>query len=169
MWFQGPYGVKIPYIQNAMTGNAFKFMRLFIHFTGNSIRKVSLLDPLSKVLYTLVSCSTHIISAFVSSRLHHHLRIITSVSHPPLYHHVGATVFISSRRRCPRLRNYIVSASSTAVQYHIGPTHHFSVSYWSYPPPFGIIPAYYPPPFGIIVASSTAILYHIGPTHRCLV
>ena len=41
LWRQGPYGVNIPYIQNSMTGNAFEFMRRFIHFTDNSIRKVS--------------------------------------------------------------------------------------------------------------------------------
>ena len=150
LWRQGPYGVDIPYIQNDMTGNAFYFMRQFIRFTDKSIRKVSWFYPLSKVLYTLVSCSNHIISAFVSSRCRYHLCIITSVSHPRTYHHDAATIFVSSCRRYPYLRNYIISASSTAVLYHINPTHHCVVSYR--PPNHCHMVSYWPPipPFRII-------------------
>ena len=139
MWRQGPYGVNITYIQKYMTRNAFKFMRRFTQFTDNSIRKVILFDPISKVLYTVVSFSNHFIPALVSSRRHYHLCIIDSVSHPPSYHHAATTVFVLSRCQYPRLCNYIVLASSTAVLYHIGPTHRRSVSYWSYPPSISII------------------------------
>ena len=113
-----------------------------------------------------MSCSNHIISAFLSSRRRYHLRIITSVSHPTFYHHAAAIVFVSSRRRYPRLRNYVILASSTNIPYHIGPTHRRSVSYWSYPPSFGIIASSFTSPFGIISSSSTAVMYHISPTHR---
>ena len=124
-----------------------------------------------------MSCSNNIISAFVSSCRRYHIHIITPVSHPPLYNHTALTVFVSSCRRYPHLLNYIVSASSTAVSYYIGPTHRRLVSYRSYPPPFGIISASYPlpfciisapfpPPFSIMSASYTALPYHISPTHR---
>ena len=41
LWRQGPYVVNITYIQKSMTGNAFEFKRRFIHFTDNSILRVS--------------------------------------------------------------------------------------------------------------------------------
>ena len=35
-WRQGPYGVRISYIQNTITINIFEFMRRFIHFMDTS-------------------------------------------------------------------------------------------------------------------------------------
>ena len=35
MWRAHPYGVRIPYIQNAMSRGAYVFMRRYIHFADN--------------------------------------------------------------------------------------------------------------------------------------
>ena len=56
LWRESPYGLRIPYIQNAMTRDAYTFMRRFIHFSDNSRRKgkgISGFDPLFKVRYPL--------------------------------------------------------------------------------------------------------------------
>ncbi len=39
LWQKSPYGLSIPYVWNAMTCNAYEFMRRFIHFADNSFDK----------------------------------------------------------------------------------------------------------------------------------
>jgi hypothetical protein len=56
LWRESPYGIRFPYLQNAMTRDAFTFMRRFIHFWDSSKRKgkgTVGFDPLYKVRYPL--------------------------------------------------------------------------------------------------------------------
>ena len=56
VWMNAPYGISIPYIQNAMPRDAFEFMRRYIHFTDNKDKKPTNhphYNPLYKVQYVL--------------------------------------------------------------------------------------------------------------------
>ena len=56
LWKNSPYGLSIPYVQNAMPRNAFEFMRRYIHFADNSRRNekgTPGYDALFKVRYVL--------------------------------------------------------------------------------------------------------------------
>lgn len=56
LWRESPYGIRFPYLQNAMTSDAYTFMRRFIHFSDSTKRKGKGsigFDPLYKVRYPL--------------------------------------------------------------------------------------------------------------------
>ncbi len=56
MWWNGPYGLLIPYVQNSMSRNAYEFLRRNIHFANNSLYQPEGsegYDPLFKVRYPL--------------------------------------------------------------------------------------------------------------------
>ena len=56
MWRGAPRGISFPYIRNAMTRDAYVFMRQYIHFCDNSKRKSSDqrgYDPLFKVSFAM--------------------------------------------------------------------------------------------------------------------
>ncbi|KAL9183005.1 hypothetical protein ACHAXT_004792, partial [Thalassiosira profunda] len=52
MWRKPPHGLKMAYVQNTMTRNAYEFMRRYIHFADNARKREStdpLYDPMWKV------------------------------------------------------------------------------------------------------------------------
>jgi len=56
MWRRAPHGISLPYVRNAMSRNAFEFMRRNIHFADNATQKAQGelgYDPLFKVSYPL--------------------------------------------------------------------------------------------------------------------
>ncbi len=71
LWQKSPYGLSIPYIQNAMRRNTYEFMHQFIHVEDNSMNKPSGskgCDPLFKVRFALDSIQEGLLKVWMAGK-----------------------------------------------------------------------------------------------------
>jgi hypothetical protein len=71
LWQTSPYGLSIPYVQNAMTRNAYEFMHQYIYFTDNSMNIPNSsdgYDPLFKVRYALESIQEGLLKVWTAGK-----------------------------------------------------------------------------------------------------